>query len=197
MKVLIATHNQGKIHEFKALLKKHQIEALTVKDFPPQSFEVEETGASYLENAVLKALKYYEVYQVPVISDDSGLEVVCLDGAPGIKSSRFLDSHVSFETKRKALIQLIGSNIPAEAFFVAYVVYYDGHTLLNARGDITGLIIHEERGTNGFGYDPIFFLPDYQKTMAEISDNLKNTISHRAKACEALIKKIPLMRSGL
>jgi XTP/dITP diphosphohydrolase len=195
MKVLIGTHNPGKIQEFKALLNQYHIEVLTVSDFPVQTIEVEETGCSYLENATIKAKKYFEVYRVPVISDDSGLEVICLDGVPGLKSSRFLAAQASYIAKRKALIELIGAKIPAEAAFVACLVYFDGIHLIEASGRVSGLIIGEERGTNGFGYDPIFYLPEYQLTMAEINNQLKNTISHRARACEALIKKILSLRS--
>lgn len=188
-KLLIATSNAGKIMELRALLSKYIFfEILTPAEIGILMIP-EESGASYLENAQLKAEYYADRSRMAVLADDTGLEVDALDGQPGLYSARFSNlAGASDADRRRFLLQkLKGKPQPWHAHFIctAVLIDYLGNQHF-ATGRCEGQIISTERGKNGFGYDPVFLFPDLNKTMAELELEEKNRISHRARALHAL-----------
>ncbi len=192
-KLLLASTNPGKLLEIQDLLPGFE---LLLPQTLSLDLEVEETGHTYAENAGLKARAYCQVSGLPALADDSGLEVDCLDGAPGLHSARYAGRHDASDADRRALLlrNLDGCPRPWQAHFHCTVaVAIPGGQVFFADGDCPGEIIPEERGSNGFGYDPIFLLPELGLTMAELSRDQKNQLSHRARAVKAalpIIKKI-------
>lgn len=184
MRIVLATNNKHKIKEIKNILSDLQVQILTLKDFPgfPQ---VEETEKTFEENATLKAKAIYQFTNLPSVADDSGLEVEVLNGAPGVLSSRFAGEHCSFEDNNRKLLHLM-EDIPwekREAKFVCVVALAkDLNHIVTVKGEVKGIITFEERGENGFGYDPVFCLPHLDKTFAQLPLEEKNKISHRARA---------------
>ncbi|MEJ5225620.1 MAG: RdgB/HAM1 family non-canonical purine NTP pyrophosphatase [Anaerolineales bacterium] len=183
-RLLIATENQGKMRELRELLADLPLELLT----PSQlglNLKVEETGSTYAENAALKARAYAQAASLPALADDSGLEVDALDGAPGLRSARYHPRPGASDADRRAYLleNLRGKPRPWTARFHATIAIAlpDGAVHF-AEGYCPGEIIPHERGTGGFGYDPIFLLPDLGLTMAELSMEQKNRLSHRARA---------------
>jgi XTP/dITP diphosphohydrolase len=187
--LLVATNNKGKLREIKALLAGVDVELIIPSDIGI-GMDVEESGDSYEENAVLKARAFAQESRLLTLADDSGLEVAALDGQPGIRSARFAPQpHATDADRRAYLLQrLEGKARPWQAQFRSVVALAqpsgEVHT---AAGLCPGEIIPEERGSNGFGYDPIFLLPELQKTMAELSMEEKNRLSHRARAVHSAI----------
>lgn len=182
--LLIATENQGKMRELRALLADLGIELIT----PSQrglNLQVQETGCTYAENAALKALAYAKAAGLPALADDSGLEVDALDGAPGLHSARYHPRPGASDADRRAYLlqNLQGFPRPWTARFHATIAIALPNGVLHfAEGYCPGEIIPQERGTGGFGYDPIFLLSDLGLTMAELSMEQKNRLSHRARA---------------
>lgn len=187
--ILIATGNQGKLKEFKDILKPLNLQFLTPQE-AGVDIEVKETGNAYSENALLKAEAYLQSAKLPVISDDSGLEVQALEGAPGLYSARFSPKENASDADRRQYLiqQLSGKPHPWKARFwcTAVLALPDGR-YFTTTGHCDGVIIQEERGAMGFGYDPIFYLPEYRATMAELGPEIKNKISHRARALQTMI----------
>jgi XTP/dITP diphosphohydrolase len=190
-RILIATRNRGKLSEFRALLEPPGFEVICLTDLAIKK-EVDETGGSFAENARLKALAYSHETDLPVIADDSGLEVFSLGGMPGVESARYAGSGASDADRiRKLLSELARTCGPRGARFVcALALAQGGAILLETEGECRGEIGFEARGTNGFGYDPVFLLPELGKTMAELSESEKNTISHRARALQSLLASV-------
>ena len=192
MNFVLASRNKHKIQEILEILPELKSQIKTLNDFP-QIPEIDETGKTYEENALLKAKTVCQLLSIPTLSDDSGLEVEELNGGPGIYSSRFLGENTSYKIKNEAIIKKLqdASREKRKARFVcaAAVVFPNGKAL-TARGEIHGYIADEIRGESGFGYDPIFFLPDYGKTMAELAEKEKNRISHRALAFRKLFDNL-------
>lgn len=191
-KVIFATGNQGKINEVKMILQDVACSVLSLKDIGID-VEIIEDGKTFEENAIIKAKTIMKMTNEMVLADDSGLEVDYLDKAPGIYSARFLGEDTSYSVKNKYIIDKL-VNVQGEfrsARFVCAIacVCPDG-SVETTRGVIEGRIAYEERGENGFGYDPIFFLPEYGCTTGELSSDLKNQISHRGKALEAMKEKL-------
>ena len=187
-KLLLGTRNRGKQDELITLLSNLRLEILTPQQMGI-SIEVEETGTTYSENARLKALAYASHSGRWSLSDDSGLEVEALDGAPGLRSARLGGEGKSDTDRRRLLIEMLADHSrPWEARFRA-TVSLAGPTgeFEVAVGQCTGEIITEERGTEGFGYDPIFLIHELGKTMAELGMEEKNQFSHRARALKALL----------
>jgi len=183
-KLLVATHNAGKVREYRQLLTDLPLE-VTYLDEEGVDFDVEETGKSFTENAVQKATAYAEATGLWTWADDSGLEVDALDGAPGIHSSRYAGPGTSDEDRyRKLLRELDG--VPWEArtarFRCVVAITTPEGEVCSAPGRCEGIIGFEPRGSHGFGYDPVFFMPQFDCTMAELSPEVKNRISHRALA---------------
>ena len=190
-RVLLATGNQGKKREMASILEDVGIDLLTLRDFPglPDAVEDETTFAG---NARKKALHFLDLTGIAVIADDSGLEVDALDGAPGVYSSRYAPSDPERIARLlRELEQSLERNPERgrKARFVcaACMAWPDGG-LLEASGEVRGLILDQPRGAGGFGYDPVFLYPPLEKTFAEIPADIKNSISHRARAPSALKK---------
>lgn len=193
--LIIASGNPGKIQEIRAILEGLDLEILSTSDLGFQ-LDVEENGTTYSENARLKAQAYHAATGGMVLADDSGLEVNVLNGAPGIYSARYSTKVNASDADRRAylLAQLEGKPRPWTAHFhcTAVLIKPDGGCV-ETIGICNGEIIPEERGSGGFGYDPIFYLPEHQATMAEIPASLKNRISHRAKALLAMSPTLKLI----
>ena len=184
MRLLIATENQGKVKEIQALLDGLDVELVTPKSLG-LALDVVEDGATYEENAGKKALAHARASGLLALADDSGLEVDALDGAPGLYSARYSPLPNATDADRRTLLlqNLSGKPRPWRAHFHAVIALATPEGLLQfADGDCHGEIIPDERGSNGFGYDPIFFIPALERTMAELSMDEKNHLSHRALA---------------
>jgi len=183
-KLLIATENKGKMRELRELLADLPVELVT----PSQvglSLNVQETGSTYAENAALKAVEHANASGLPSLADDSGLEVAALNGAPGLYSARYSPKPGASDADRRAYLleNLNDQPRPWQAQFHATIaVALPQGSVRFAEGICSGEIIPEERGTNGFGYDPIFFIPEMNQTMAELEMEEKNRLSHRARA---------------
>jgi XTP/dITP diphosphohydrolase len=185
---LLATTNKGKLNDVKEILKDLDVEILSFLDFDDYP-NVEETGSTFLENAELKVKAAFEKYGIPSVGDDSGLEAFQLNGEPGIFSARYAGADSDDEKNNLKLIEKL-SNYPEPhpGRFVCVAVYYDGKNYKSAIGEIRGNIIKSPRGKNGFGYDPLFIPTGYDNTMAELSHEEKNKISHRLNAFKELKK---------
>ena len=182
MKVLVASTNPGKIREITAILGSLPAGIVTLRDYPNIP-EPEETGATYADNARLKALYYESQTGIPSVADDSGLEVEALGGMPGIHSARWEGSDYGVKF-RKIYDLLRGRGLAgSRARFVAAVAFArGGRILFETEGIVEGEIAPEPRGTHGFGYDPIFFYPPYGCTLAEVDGERKAAVSHRGAA---------------
>ncbi len=189
-KILIATKNKGKLNDIKEIFKELDVEIISLLDFD-EVIEIEETGSSFEENAQIKARACFEKYEIPSIGDDSGLIVDQLNGAPGIYSARYASENATDEQNNQKLIdELKRFPEPHRAKFVCVASYYDGNKFINSYGEINGRIIPEIRGSNGFGYDPMFIPNGFYKTFGEFSIEDKNKISHRSVAFKKLYKKL-------
>jgi len=192
-KLLIATNNKGKLLEFQDLLKDTGIELITPADIA-LDIDVEEDGATYTENAVKKAVAFAQASGLISLADDSGLEVDALEGAPGLYSARYHPRPGANDADRRAymLENLKAKPRPWTAHFHATIAIATSEKNVEVvEGDCYGEIIPHERGTGGFGYDPIFLFPELNKTMAELEMEEKNRLSHRAKA---VMNAIPVLR---
>lgn len=184
--VLLASANKEKIEEIKKILGDLNINIKSLLDFD-EVLQIEETGNSFFENAKIKVDEAYKVFKIPVVADDSGLVVDQLNGAPGIYSARYAGDDVSYhQNNLKLLEELNNFPEPYKSRYHCTAVFFDGKDYKTTEGNIEGTIIKEFRGTNGFGYDPIFVPDGYNKTMAEISSEEKNNISHRKIAFERM-----------
>ena len=186
--IVLATRNNGKLMEFRTLLQSLESRILSLQDIDINR-DVEESGNTFAENARLKALEYSQWTHYPVLADDSGLEVMALGGRPGIYSARYAGADASDEDRnRKLLKELEGEKNNRNArFFCALALAQHGAVLLETEGECRGVITRTLRGTNGFGYDPVFLFPDLDKTFAELNKEEKNTYSHRTRAIHNLI----------
>lgn len=189
-KIVLASNNQGKVREIAQMVVDLKLEVVPQSDFDVS--EIEETGLTFVENAILKARNAAKVTGLPAIADDSGIEVDYLNGAPGIYSARY--SGVSASDKDnldKMLLAL--KDVPAEkrtARFQCLVVYMrhaDDPTPFIAQGTWEGVITESPMGENGFGYDPVFYVPDHNCTSAQLPADTKNNLSHRGQALKKLI----------
>lgn len=189
MKIVVATHNKGKIREFKAALAEIGIEAVGIGELVTVPEPVED-GDTFAANARIKVHYYMKACGLPCLADDSGLEVDALDGAPGVYSARYAGEHATDEDNNKKLLNAL-KDVPADKRTGRYVAelvlaYPDGKEL-TARGTCEGVIIDEAHGEGGFGYDPYFYVPSLGHTMAEIPLAEKNAISHRGLALKKLV----------
>lgn len=188
-KILFASKNKGKIIEVSDILKDCNIELISLLDFK-ESPHIDETGTTFEENAKIKAKIAFEIYNIPAIADDSGIEVEQLGWKPGVYSARYAGNNSTDDLNNNKLIsELKNFPEPHNARYACCSVYYDGGEFGLTFGEISGRITTVPRGKNGFGYDP-YFIPDgYAVTMAELMPNVKNSISHRFKAF-SLLKKL-------
>ncbi len=192
MKIVFATKNEGKVKEVIKMLNMDKIELITMAQ-AGIDVDVVEDGTTFEENAMKKAVEIMKISGMPAIADDSGLEIDYLDKQPGVHSARFLGHDTSYDIKNKKILEML-EGVPDEkrtARFVSAVCLAlpDGRTI-TTRGTIEGVIGHEIKGTNGFGYDPIFFIPEINKYSAELTTDEKNAISHRGKAIAQMREKI-------
>ena len=193
MKILLATQNQGKVRELQELLAEEEFEVLSLRDIPDWQ-EVEETGTTFAENAVLKAKAASLRTGLTVLADDSGLEVDALNGAPGVYSARFAGEPKDDERNNDKLLALL-ENVPDNQRTARFrcslaVITPKGEEFLT-EGTVEGKILRQRRGKEGFGYDPIFFVSEFARTMAELNLTQKNKISHRA---QAFLKVVPILQ---
>lgn len=194
--VILASGNRGKLREIGAILSGIGMELL-----PQSRFNVpvvDETGLTYVENAILKARAAAAVSGLPAIADDSGIEVDVLHGAPGIYSARFAGPGASDELNLRLLLERVAAKgVTGAAARYQCVIVYMRHATdpspVIAQACWDGMIVPEPRGENGFGYDPIFFVPEHGCTSAELPPELKNRISHRAKALQDLLQKLRVL----
>lgn len=186
--IVIATNNAGKAREFRAIFEPKGLTVKTLADFPNLK-QVVETGTTFTENATLKATAVAHETQLPVLADDSGLMVDALNGEPGIYSARYAGDHDDAKNNEKLLANLEG--VPATsrgaAFHTSLVLIKPDGKKLVATGEVRGEILTAPRGHDGFGYDPLFYVPEEQLTFAEMGLATKNQHSHRAKAVVAML----------
>ena len=181
--LLLATRNRDKFKEIKEILGENKWKLLSLEDFP-ETAEVIENGKTFSDNALKKARAAFKATGIPSLADDSGLEVDCLSGAPGVLSSRFAGEKATYRDNNEKLLSLM-KDVPMErrrARFKCVVALVDDKEEKWVEGVCEGIILSEYRGENGFGYDPLFFVPERNKTFAEMTRREKNEISHRGKA---------------
>lgn len=192
MRIIFATGNEGKMREIRMILADLGLEILSMKEAGLEA-DIEENGTTFEENAVIKAKGIAALCQDIVLADDSGLEIDALNKEPGVYSARYMGENTSYHIKNRNLIERL-EDVPEEqrtARFVCAIaaVLPDGR-VLETKAAMEGRIGYEERGENGFGYDPIFMLPEYGKSTAELTSEEKNKLSHRGKALRFMKEKL-------
>lgn len=188
--VIIASTNQGKLKEFKELMKGLSVEVKSLKDFP-EIGDIEENGASFAENAYIKAKAVFDATGCLSIADDSGLEVDALDGAPGIYSARYAGEEKNDTANNEKLLSemnVVSDENRGAQFHCAIVAIDQNGTRYDAEGIVRGHILRAPQGENGFGYDPLFYIEEFGRTTAELSMDEKNIISHRGKAVRQIVE---------
>lgn len=191
-RIIFATSNEGKMKEIRLIMKDSGYEVVSLKE-AGISADIEENGTTFEENAVIKASAIAKLTGELAMADDSGLEVDYMDKAPGIYSARFLGEDTSYDIKNNYILnKLEGVPVPQRSarFVCAIALAKPDGTSITKRATIEGYIGFEIRGENGFGYDPIFMVPEFDKTTAELSIEEKNKISHRAKALMAMKEEL-------
>ena len=187
-KIVFATTNEGKVKEIKEILEGFPVEVVSMKEMNITT-DIEENGTTFEENSLIKAREISKLTGLPALADDSGLEVDYLNGEPGIYSARYLGKDTDYNYKNNYIIDRLKEAEDKErsARFICVIslVLPDGREFVK-KGVMEGRIGYEIKGENGFGYDPIFYLPEYGKTSAELSSDEKNKISHRGKALRAM-----------
>ena len=192
-RIVLASNNKGKVREIGQLLADRDMQVVPQSEFSIP--DAEETGLSFVENAILKARHAARLSGLPAIADDSGLEVDALNGAPGIYSARYAGKDATdAENNQKMLAAL--AEVPDEArtarfqCLMVFMRHADDPTPLICQGTWEGRILHQPRGENGFGYDPLFLVPEKNCSSAELPAEVKNAMSHRGKALQALLQKL-------
>lgn len=191
-KIIFATGNEGKMREIRMILSDMGMEILSMKEAGVQ-MEIVEDGATFEENAIIKAKAVMEATGEIAMADDSGLVIDYLNGEPGIYSARYMGEDTSYDIKNQNLIDRLAGVPEAERtarFACAIACALPDGTVLTSEGTMDGIIGYESRGTNGFGYDPILFLPEYGCASAELSLEKKNELSHRGKALRKMREKL-------
>lgn len=192
-KIIVATCNQDKIKEIRGILAGDGIEYVSLEDEGLKDIDIKEDGSTFEENAVIKAKTVSEATGLMVLADDSGLEVDYLGGAPGIYSARYMGEDTPYTIKNNHIIEELkdaeGDERSARFVCVMACVFPDGR-VITTEGKVEGRIAYEEKGGNGFGYDPIFYLPEKGCTTAQLKPEEKNAISHRGRALRAMHKRL-------
>ncbi len=187
-RIIFATTNKNKVREVNMMMEGFDVELVPMTEVGID-VDIEETGTTFEENAIIKAKVICELTGEIALADDSGLEVDYLDGAPGVYSSRFLGEDTPYEIKNDYIIEKLKDakgNERSARFACAMAMVFPDGDVETCYGTIEGLIGYEQRGTNGFGYDPIVYVPEYEMTTGEMAPELKNSISHRGKALEQM-----------
>lgn len=195
-KIIIASKNKGKINEIKNFLLPLQYEVFSLLDIPGID-DIPETGSTFEENALLKAKAVYNKVMIPVLSDDSGLMVDYLNGEPGVYSARYAGNNSTDEKNTELLLKNLSGvkENNRKAQFKCIMVFYDGVNERTFEGTCYGRISYEQKGNNGFGYDPVFIPEGYEKTFSELPLEIKNKVSHRVNALRSFVKFIELEKS--
>jgi XTP/dITP diphosphohydrolase len=185
--ILIASSNTGKINEYKSALKNYHLKSILDLGI---NLEIEETGLTFAENAIIKAKTLYDLYHQPVLADDSGITVEALPNELGVKSKRFSKSETDIDNI-KLLLEKLKDKTNRNAYFTSVICLYISPSDVRIfEGKTYGTIISKERGSNGFGYDPIFLVDGLGKTYAELNIEEKHQFSHRGKAIDKLIRNL-------
>ena len=187
MQIVIATHNRDKFKELFTCLSNLEVELLSLEQFP-EIKEIVEDGITLKENALIKARTVYKLTKLPTIADDTGLEVDALNGDPGVYSARYAGENCSYNDNVNKILDKMHriSKENRNATFRTVMAYVDKNMELTSQGYVKGMICDKIKGLGGFGYDPIFYVLEKNKTFAEMSIEEKNLVSHRSKAIEAL-----------
>jgi XTP/dITP diphosphohydrolase len=189
-KIIVATGNEGKMREIRMIMKDLDVELVSLKDAGIE-VDIEENGTTFEENAIIKAKAIMEMTGGVVMADDSGLEVDYLNKEPGVYSARYLGKDTPYSVKNQSIIDRLADAKGDERsarFVCAIAVAFPDGRILTTRGTIEGVIGYEEKGENGFGYDPIVYVPEYGMTTGEMEPDFKNTISHRGRAIAKMTK---------
>jgi XTP/dITP diphosphohydrolase len=183
LKIVLATHNHGKIEEMSNILAKLPVEILTLDSFPNIG-EIPETGDTLIKNAFIKAETVYELTGLPSLADDTGLEVDALFGAPGVYSARYAGETATYEDNCNKMLKEMKrfSKEERTACFRTVIAFVTKHDKIWTEGIVKGTILDHRDGDKGFGYDPIFYYPPLKKTFAAMKNDEKNSVSHRGKA---------------
>ena len=193
IKMVLASKNRHKLEEIRDIVKELDIQLISMKEAGLGKLEIIEDGETFEENSMKKAVTVMEKTNTIAISDDSGLEVDYLDGRPGVYSARFSGENATDKDNNKKLLHML-EGVPLKdrvGRFVSVVsVSFPDGRRLSFRGECEGIIGLEERGSGGFGYDPLFIVPEYDKTFAQLGSDIKNSISHRARALEKFGKEL-------
>jgi len=193
IRMILASQNKHKLEEIKDMLEDLDIELISMDEAGLGDLEIVEDGETFEDNSMIKAVTVMEKTNTIAIADDSGLSVDYLDGQPGVYSSRFAGENATDDDNNKKLLKMLDgiSTEERSGKFVSVIsmAFPDGRSL-SVRGECNGVIGLEEKGTNGFGYDPLFIVPEYERTFAELGSEIKNKISHRAKALEKFRKEL-------
>ena len=184
--IIVASTNEGKIKEIRAMLSEIGIDVKSIKDVFEEEIEIEENGQTFQENALIKAQTICEMIDKPTLADDSGLEVDAMDGAPGIYSARFMGHDTSYDIKNQYIIDAVKGKERGARFVCAMALCIPDEEPILIEEYFDGEIYDHIEGENGFGYDPIFYVPELKKTSAQLSLEEKNQYSHRAKALKKL-----------
>ena len=198
-KLIFATGNEGKMKEVRMILADLDVEVLSLKEAGIEA-EAEENGATFEENAKIKAAEIMKRSGEIVLADDSGLEVDALNKEPGIYSARYMGYDTSYHIKNQNLIRRLEGNTGKERsarFVCAIAAAFPDGRVLTTRGTMEGEIGYEERGENGFGYDPIFYLPEYGCYSGELPLEVKNSLSHRGKALRLMKEELRKLKEEL
>tara|TARA_B100001093_G_scaffold515317_2_gene591390 strand:+ start:1459 stop:2049 length:591 start_codon:yes stop_codon:yes gene_type:complete len=190
LKVVLASSNKGKIKEFNFLFKNSGFEVIPFSKF--SKIEIPETGNSYEENAYLKAKKSFEISGLPVLADDSGLEVKSLNNEPGIFSARYAGNDVTDKKNNEKLLAKLKNKSNRDAKFVSVLIFYDPKKKIEiyTYGELKGSIGKKEKGAQGFGYDPLFKIKNTNITMAQISFEKRMKVSHRAESTNKMLAEL-------
>lgn len=191
-KIIFATGNKGKVREIQEILRDLNYEVLTMKEAGIE-IDIEENGKTYEENALIKARSVAQHTDAIVMADDSGLEVDAMDKAPGVFSARFMGEDTSYRIKNAEIIRRLEGKKGTERsarFVCAIAAVFPDKSEVTTRATIEGQIGYEEQGENGFGYDPIFYVPKFEKTTAQLSPEEKNQVSHRGKALRLMKEEL-------
>ena len=196
MKILLATNNLGKIREFEFLFNNSDFKLIPLHEFSDK--EIPETGNSYEENAFLKAKEAYRITKLPVLADDSGLEVESIGNKPGIFSARFAGQEANDDKNNKKLLKELQNKSNRTAKYVSVLCFYNPKEKIEiyTYGELRGSIGKKEKGSLGFGYDPLFNLKNTRKTMAEISFEERMNISHRTQSTKKIIAELNKLQSN-
>ena len=189
MRLLVATTNPDKIREIRPLFDGTSCELLTLADVPPIP-EPEETGATFWENARIKALAYAKASGIVAVAEDSGLEVDAMNGEPGVLSARFMGAATPYTVRFKDIFRRIEGRDRAARFITALAVAKGDAIVFETETAIEGQISRDAAGAHGFGYDPIFWYPPFQQTTAQLPDPIKAIVSHRARAFRDLRRRL-------